>query len=337
MSSLLFLGTLLLGVEPASARPLLDAPSQEVTFNPGVSSQTARFGSRGIYVHDPSAIVKCGREFWIFYTGRGIPSYHSTDLKLWERGPSVFSQPPSWVAKAIPQNRWMYYWAPDVIRLGKRYLLYYAVSVFGKNTSAIGLATNPTLDPGNPKFRWTDQGIVIESAKTNIFNAIDPAVCRDKKGHLWMTFGSYWSGIKLIELDPRTGGRLANDSPMYSLAFNNSIEASYLHYHRGFYYLFVNWGICCRGTNSTYEIRVGRSKTITGPYLDDKGNDMMNGGGRKFLASNGPFIGPGQAGILSTSETDWLSCHFYDGTRHGIPTLAIRRLKWNTNGWPEAE
>ncbi|MGH7988791.1 MAG: family 43 glycosylhydrolase, partial [Limisphaerales bacterium] len=133
----------------------------ETNFSSEVSPQMARFGSRGIYVHDPSTIVKCKDEFWIFYTGRGVPSYHSKDLIKWERGPAVFTNAPIWVAQTIPQNRWMYYWAPDIIHLGNRYLLYYAVSVFGRNTSAIGLATNPTLDPNDPKFHWTDQGIVI--------------------------------------------------------------------------------------------------------------------------------------------------------------------------------
>lgn len=299
------------------------------------TNQPALFGSRGIYVHDPSTIVKCGNEFWIFYTGRGIPSYHSKDLMKWERGPSVFTNAPAWVAQTIPQNRWMYYWAPDIIHLGKRYLLYYAVSVFGKNTSAIGLAVNPTLDPNNPKFHWADKGIVIQTGKADDFNAIDPAISQDADGNLWLAFGSYWTGIKLIQLDPKTGKRIATNSPMYSLAFNDSIEASYIYHHDKFYYLFVNWGQCCRGTNSTYEIRVGRSKKITGPYFDKDGTDLMAGGGSIFLSSNGPFIGPGQTGIISTDGTDWFSCHFYDGTRHGIPTLAVMPLKWNADGWPE--
>ncbi len=135
----------------------------------------ARYGSRGIRVHDPSAIVKCGDEYWIFYTGRGIPCYHSKDLVTWQRGPSVFTNAPVWVATTIPQNRWMYYWAPDVIHLGDRYLLYYAVSVFGKKTSAIALATNPTLDPNDPQYHWIDQGVVIQTDTNNNFNAIDPA------------------------------------------------------------------------------------------------------------------------------------------------------------------
>jgi arabinan endo-1,5-alpha-L-arabinosidase len=299
-----------------------------------VSTQMAEFGSRGIHVHDPSPIIKCGDDYWLFYTGRGIPSYHSKDLMKWERGPAVFTNAPTWVATTVPRNRWMYYWAPDVIHLGDRYLLYYAVSVFGKRTSAIGLATNPTLDPNDPKYHWTDEGYAIQTGETNDYNAIDPAASLDTEGNLWLALGSYWSGIKLIQLDPKTGKRITPDAPMYSLAHNDSIEASYIYHHAGFYYLFVNWGQCCRGTNSTYEIRVGRSPTITGPYLDKDGGDMLYGGGTSFLISNGPFIGPGQSGIISDKGTDWFSCHFYDGTRHGISALALLPLTWETNGWP---
>lgn len=292
-------------------------------------------GNRELRVHDPSAIIKCQDEYWVFYTGRGIPSYHSKDTIKWEHGPSVFTNAPAWTARAVPRNRWIYYWAPDIIHLGDRYLLYYAVSSFGRNDSAIGLATNPTLDPADPKFKWSDQGLVVQSTSNDDFNAIDPAACLDANGHLWLAFGSFWGGIKMVQLDPATGKRIATNSPMYSLAFNDSIEASYLYHHADDYYLFVNWGLCCRGTNSTYEIRVGRSRQITGPYLDKNGADLITGGGSSFLSTRGPFIGPGQSGIYSENGSDWFSCHFYDGERHGFSMLAILPLSWNTNGWPE--
>lgn len=302
---------------------------------PGPSDQPAVFGSRQVRAHDPSTIVKCRDEYWVFYTGRGVPSYRSKDLVKWEAGPAVFTNAPDWIARAVPDNRRMYYWAPDVIHWRGQYLLYYAVSTFGRNRSAIGLATNPTLDPADPQFHWTDQGLVVQSAETDNFNTIDPAITQDGDGHLWLAFGSYWSGIKLIQLDPDTGKPAATNAPLFSLASNDSIEASYIYNHDGFYYLFVNWGRCCRGTNSTYEIRVGRSPKITGPYLDKNGTDLMASGGSLFLATDGSFIGPGHAGIVSDGTADWLSCHFYDGTRHGLPTLAILPLRWDTHGWPE--
>jgi arabinan endo-1,5-alpha-L-arabinosidase len=296
---------------------------------------TAPFGSREVHVHDPSTIVKCKNEYWVFYTGRGVPSYHSQDLITWEPGPHVFTNAPAWAEQAVPEHRGNYFWAPDIIHVGDRYLLYYSVSTFGKKVSALGLATNPTLDPSDPAFGWTDQGEVVRSTSTNDFNTIDPAAFQDADGKLWLSFGSSWSGIKLIQLDPKTGKRLAADSPMHSLAHSDSIEASYLYRHGDYYYLFVNWGLCCRGVNSTYNIRVGRSQEITGPYLDRSGEDLLHGGGTLFLNSQGSFIGPGHAGIYSEGGTNWFSCHFYDATRAGLSTLAILPLRWNTNDWPE--
>ena len=164
--------------------------------------------SRGIITRDPSTIVKCKDEFWVFYTGRGIPSFHSKDLVKWEPGPPVFRTAPEWIATAVPENQNMNYWAPDIIHLGGRYLLYYSVSSFGKITSAIGLATTPTLDPADPTYYWTDHGIVVQSREGGDFNTIDPSVFSDDNGTFWLAFGSYWSGIKLAQLDPKTGKRL---------------------------------------------------------------------------------------------------------------------------------
>jgi arabinan endo-1,5-alpha-L-arabinosidase len=234
----------------------------------------------------------------------------------------------------VPATRALNYWAPDVIHIGDRYLLYYSVSVFGKKTSAIGLATNATLDPDDPKFGWHDEGAVISCDGRQDYNTIDPGILLDRDNKLWLVFGSYWSGIKLIELDPTTGKRIAPDSPMYALAHAKDIEASYIYRHGDDYFLFVNWGQCCRGVNSTYNIRVGRSKKVTGPYLDKDGKDMMEGGGSLFAGTDGAFIGPGHAAILEKDGKQWMSMHFYDGTNNGAGTLAIRELKWDDAGWP---
>ena len=297
--------------------------------------------SRGIVTRDPSDIVRCKNEYWVFYTGRGVPSYHSQDLVKWERGPSVFKAPPEWIARVVPENRHMQYWAPDILKLGDRYLLYYAVSSMGKMTSAIGLATNPTLDPNDPAYHWTDQGFVVrtqEGQPGDAYNAIDPSVFHDRDGTLWLSFGSYWSGIKLIRLDPKTGKRVAPDSELYSIAYNESIEASCLCKHDRYYYLFVNWGSCCQGPRSTYNIRIGRSKAVTGPYLDKAGVDMLRGGGSLFLATtNGPLIGPGHAGTLNAQGKSWFTSDFEGDLRMGgRATLAIMPLRWNADGWPEA-
>jgi arabinan endo-1,5-alpha-L-arabinosidase len=364
-ANLLASGWLFAGSAPAESPPKVSEPAALLQTAPPVSAPVApaapveaatpdtnavaavpaergsgwlsRLGSRGVRVHDPSTIVKCQDEYWVFHTGRGVSSYHSKDLVHWEAGPRIFTNPPSWAAEAVPENRNTHYWAPDVIHLDGRYLVYYSISTFGKNTSAIGLVSNPTLDPADPRYRWTDEGIVIQSKAGDRFNAIDPAVTQDADGNLWLAFGSFWSGIRLIQLDPKTGRRLAPDSPNHLLAHFDSIEAAFIHRHAGYYYLFVNWGICCRGVNSTYNMRVGRSARITGPYVDKNGKDLRENGGTLLLDTVRPFIGPGHAGIISEKGTNWLSCHFYDGTRRGMSTLAILPLQWEPDGWPKVE
>src|SRR5215831_18273517 len=167
-----------------------------------------------------------------------------------------------------------------------QYYLYYSVSTFGSQISAIGLATNPTLDPTDPAYQWTDQGPVLESTTGSPYNSIDESITFDTSGNLWMSFGSFWNGIYLVRLDPLTG-LLNSPSMLTHLAINSAagdpIEASYLYAHGGYYYLFANWGTCCAGINSTYNIRMGRSTNITGPYLDRNGVNMVLGGGSMFL------------------------------------------------------
>jgi arabinan endo-1,5-alpha-L-arabinosidase len=320
---------------PASAQAPAGAAA---ATNAGVASPLAPFVIQNVTLHDPSTIVKCKDEFWIFYTGRGVPSYHSKDLVKWERGPAVFTNAPGWVAENVPANRRLDYWAPDVARVGGRYLLYYSASSFGKNTSGIGLASNPTLDPNDPAYHWTDEGLVIKSGTNDDFNALDPAIFHDADDSLWLAFGSFWSGIRMIQLDRDSGQRITPDFPVFSLAHYDSIEASYIYQDGGYYYLFVDWGMCCRGANSTYNIRLGRSRKVTGPYLDKDGVNMLYGGGSLFLDSTGPLIGPGHAGIIVDNGTNWFSCHFEaDGTPRRGSVLAIVPLRWNADGWPELE
>ena len=285
-------------------------------------------------VHDPSTIVKHKDEYWVFSTGTGVTSFRSKNLVAWEPGPPVFAVPPTWITEIVPNHRG-YFWAPDVIRVGDRYLLYYSVSAFGKNTSAIALASNPTLDPTDSAYKWTDHGIVVRSRTSDHFNAIDPNVFTTPDGSLWMAFGSFWSGIKLVELDPNTGLRKAADSPLIALANKEQIEAVAIHRNGDYFYQFVNWGWCCRGIRSTYEIRVGRSRDVRGPYFDKEGKDLRQGGGTLLLGTEGRFIGPGHPGILKDGDRHFLSYHFYDGENSGRPKLAVRRLEWSNDGWPK--
>jgi arabinan endo-1,5-alpha-L-arabinosidase len=285
--------------------------------------------------HDPSTIVKDKGQYWVYVTGDGIRSRHSKDLVSWEAGPPVFTNPPAWTTTTVPGFRG-HFWAPDVIRLRNTYYLYYSVSTWGSQTSAIGLATNTTLDPTDAAYHWVDAGIVIQSSPKNDFNTIDPSVMLDSSGKLWLAFGSYWSGIKLIGLDPATGHRLGTNAPV-PLAWKEAIEAACLAEHDGYYYLFVNWGRCCRGVESTYNIRVGRSRSTAGPFVDKDGVELLRGGGSLFLGTEARFIGPGHFGVLEKDGSLLFSHHFYDGNNHGARTLGIRPFGWGANGWPEAQ
>jgi arabinan endo-1,5-alpha-L-arabinosidase len=306
----------------------------------GIGRGAAQIPLQGdFFVHDPSPMNKCDGRYYIYFTGQDIPSISSPDKINWVAGPSAFNatNAPLWTTNAVPGFTG-FFWAPDVVGLNGGYYLYYAVSTFGSQVSAIGLATNSTLDPAAPGYQWVDQGPVIQSGSGVNYNAIDPSVLLLANGQLWMSFGSFWSGIQMIQLDPVTGKRISANSTVYALATHppsTAIEASCLAQNGSFYYLFVNWDTCCSGVDSTYSIRVGRSSSITGPYLDQNGVSMAAGGGTLFLESTGRFIGPGQAGLLVEAQTNWFTYHYYDGNNHGAPTLGLGQMTWSAGGWPQ--
>jgi arabinan endo-1,5-alpha-L-arabinosidase len=283
--------------------------------------------------HDPSTPIRHGGTWTVFSTGNGIITRHSPDLKTWTTGEPVFKSFPAWHRDIVPGQKG-HLWAPDIIRLGERYLLYYSVSGWGKNTSAIGLASSPTLDPKASSYQWKDEGIVIRSTDKDPYNAIDPQLFADSDGSLWMVFGSFWTGIQLIELDPRTGLRHPTRDQVRQLAWHESIEAPALVKQGGYYYLFVNWGQCCKGVDSTYEIRVGRSRKITGPYLDVAGESLATGGGTLFLKTEGDRIGPGHPSFIEEKGGTRMFYHYYDRRRAGLPVIGDLRLRWNEDGWP---
>jgi beta-xylosidase len=289
-------------------------------------------GSLG--THDPSRVIKQDGKYYYFYTGTRVRSKTSTDLTRWTEGPRVFSSPPAWTSMSVPANTGNF-WAPDVAYFNGLYHLYYSVSSFGSQDSAIGLATSPTLNPSDADYLWTDRGAVIESNGGSAYNTIDPSIIQTSSGQVWMSFGSFWNGINLVQLDADTGLRPSR-SAVFHLAYNSSIEASYIHERDGFYYLFANWGACCQGVNSTYNIRVGRSTSITGPYLDKNGVNMLDNGGTLFLGSEGDFIGPGHFSVLEDDGNEWFSYHYYDGSANGTSKFNLRALRWTADGWPVA-
>ncbi|HVZ83577.1 MAG TPA: arabinan endo-1,5-alpha-L-arabinosidase [Terracidiphilus sp.] len=301
--------------------------------------------------HDPS-VIKAGDTWYVFATGRA-PHGHmaircSHDLKEWKLCGQVFTEIPEWIQKDSPGTKEL--WAPDISYFDGLYHLYYAYSLFGKNTSGIALATNKTLDPDSPGYKWMDQGLVLRSVASDDFNAIDPNLVIDTAGKTWLAFGSFWSGIKMRRIDRATGKLSTEDTHLYSLATRarpadaapgtpalppnwEAIEAPFVIHHGGYYYLFVSWDLCCRGTKSTYRTMVGRSRNVTGPYVDATGKPMMDGGGTQVLAANRTWLGPGGESLYVGRDQTIMVFHAYDATT-GKPALQVSTVGWK-KGWPE--
>lgn len=304
------------------------------TFDSSLLAQEQRRRNPEL-IHDPSTVLCEGENYYFFSTGHGISLIQGQPDGRWLRTGRIFEREktPAWHKDKVPANRG-HLWAPDVIKLKDTYYLYYSVSSFGKQTSAIGLATGKTLDPDSPDWGWKDHGPVVTSNERSPFNAIDPAIFPDDDGSLWMSWGSFWNGLYLAQLDPKTGKLLDPKKKPVQLAWAAKIEAPFIHKHGNFYYLFINHGLCCRGLESTYDIRVGRSKKITGPYLDKEGNDLKTGGGTTILKTDGDRIGPGHASILERNGQEFLAYHYYSKPHRGSSLFALAPLSWKDN-WPQ--
>ena len=287
-------------------------------------------------IHDPSTIIKHGNTYWTFATGQGIYSLYSTDLVKWTPGPrAVFPNNayPAWINTKVPGFAGNF-WAPECVFQNGKYYLYYSCSTFGSRVSAIGLVTNVTLDPSSPAYNWVDEGEVISTNNGSAVNAIDPAVYRDASNALWMVYGSYFGGIRIIQLDATTGKPVAG-APQAAVA-NGDVEAAYVKQRGAFYYLFINRGTCCQGSSSTYRILVGRSTSPNGPFLDKTGANLNNGGGTLLLSGigSGRYGGPGHAGIFEENGTAYFSHHYYDVYDGGAPKLGLAKLTWDATDWP---
>jgi arabinan endo-1,5-alpha-L-arabinosidase len=304
------------------------------------------------YTHDPS-IAKDGDTWYLFGTANGpardgeVPIRCSQDLHVWKRCGNVFEKVPDWIKKESPATKEL--WAPDISFFDGEYHLYYAFSVFGKNTSGIALLTNKTLNPKSPDFRWVDRGLVLRSVAEDNFNAIDPNLVLDK-GQAWLSFGSFWTGIKMRRIDLKTGLLSSEDTKTYSIATRKrpdnpppnppglpgnwqAVEAPFIVPHGGFYYLFVSFDLCCRGTKSNYKTMIARSQSVTGPYVDASGTAMLDGGGTPLLLGNSRWFGPGGESVLQQKDGDIIVYHAYDGTS-GQAYLQISTIAW-VDGWPK--
>ena len=248
-------------------------------------------------MHDPSGIIKCEDTYWIFSTGRGIPSWYSNDLVKWTAGktPLPPGSYPTWV-KSYASGFDGHFWAPDCFYMNGLYHLYYSCSSWGSRNSCIGLMVSKSLNPESADYGWSDEGVVVFSSDASNVNCIDPAVFRDDEGKIWLTYGSHWDGIRIIELDSINGKVIGGTHYPVAGKGDYKTEAPYVINHDKYYYLFINRGQCCEGVNSTYYIQVGRSESPSGPYLDKTGKDLYNGGGSTVLSTSGSMIGPGCLG-----------------------------------------
>ena len=298
-----------------------------------------------IRVHDP-VMIRQGDTYYLFCTGLGISVFSSPDRQSWKEEKPVFSRPPAWTQNVVPGFRG-HIWAPDISCYDGKYYLYYSVSAFGKNTSAIGLATNVTLDPEDAAFQWEDQGMIVQSVPgRDLWNAIDPNIITDEEGYPWMSFGSFWEGMKLVRLIPNRTA-LAEPQEWYTIARRErapftpdaeagdaAIEAPFIFKKDSLYYLFVSWDYCCRGENSTYKVVVGRSKKVMGPYLDKEGKSMAEGGGSLVIEGDKRWAGVGHNSAYTFDGKDYLVFHAYDATDDGKSKLKIAEITWDEDRWP---
>jgi arabinan endo-1,5-alpha-L-arabinosidase len=307
------------------------------------SSLTAQ--SSTVIVHDP-VLIQQDSIYYLFCTGKGISTLSSSDMYNWQVNKPVFEKVPEWTHEAVPDFKG-YIWAPDISWHNHKYYLYYSVSSFKKNTSCIGLATNTTLNPLDPEYQWIDHGIVIQSVPgRDLWNAIDPNLVVDEKGIPWLVFGSFWEGIKLVRLDsgytvpakPEEWYTIARRKRSFNLSERDpgdaAIEAPFIFRKNEYYYLFVSFDYCCRGIESNYKIMVGRSKMITGPYLDKEGNDMFYSGASLVLEGNTDWPGIGHNSAYTLNGKDYIIFHAYDANDQGRPKLMIREISWDENDWP---
>lgn len=279
-------------------------------------------------VHDP-ALIAAGGGYYLFSTGPGLLTRFSPDLSSFTFTGQVFAENPAWVSERFGALDAL--WAPDISFFGGQYHLYYSASTFGSNRSCIGHATKANLASSAP---WVDHGPVICSNFESVddFNAIDPNVIVDVSGAPWLSFGSFWGGLQLIPLDA-SGARLGSAIHNIAKGPGTAVEAPFIVYRAPYYYLFASVDFCCRGVNSTYRQVVGRSTSVTGPYLDRSGLPMLQAGGTHVVAGSSRFRGPGHNAVIATLGQTFNVYHAYDASNNGVPTLRISELAWH-DGWP---
>ncbi|MGD2034429.1 MAG: arabinan endo-1,5-alpha-L-arabinosidase [Bacteroidales bacterium] len=301
--------------------------------------------NKQIIMHDPVAI-EANNKYYLFGTGLGLESAVSEDMENWTKSSPVFDSIPEWFKKEVPRFNG-HIWAPDIVFQNGKYYLYYSVSSFGSNLSSIGVATNTTLDTKNEEYKWKDHGPIINSVPgRDNWNAIDPNIVFDDNNVPWLSFGSFWGGLKIVKLNEdlisiaqpqewhTIAARMRDFNLADTVAGNGAVEAPFIFKKDDYYYLFVSFDLCCRGAQSTYNVRVGRSESVTGPYVDKDGVPMTEGGGTLFIEGNDDYYAIGHNSVYLFDGEYYMFSHGYDVHDNGRPKLLVHILYWDKQGWP---
>jgi lysophospholipase L1-like esterase len=299
---------------------------------PATQPATAQAPASLVAAHDP-VLFRDGDTYHLFASHEGFAHWMSKDKVNWTRVAPAMPKPFEW-------GVWKYgarvgHWAPDVTKFNGLYHFYYSYSLWGSRKSSIGLMVSRSLDPASPDYAWEDRGPIVESEHDSDFNAIDPAILVTSDGQPWLAYGSYCSGIYLLKIDPATGKSVGERTHLGARPLNTQIEASQLFERDGWFYHLVSYDGCCAGVGSTYKLVVGRSRSITGPYVDRDGKPMTEGGASLVLSTHDWCVGPGQSSmIVDPDGTTYLAHHYYDARLNGRPSFAVRRVVWDDEGWP---
>jgi len=269
-------------------------------------------------------------------------------------GVSDVSAQPAQPAKSRRVSRGYVAHDPVMIKQDSTYYLYYSPSAFAKNTSAIGVMTNKTLNQDDPNYQWTDHGMIVQSIPGRDFwNAIDANVYIERgwggQATGWLTFGSFWGGIKLVKLAPDLKS-LATPQEWYTVAMqertfgmpdtdpgDGTIEAPFLYHRYQYYYLFVSTDYCCRGLDSSYKVVVGRSRSVTGPYYDKDGLPMYAGGGTFVAGESTNYAGVGHCAVYDFNGKTYFVAHGYDKHDNGSSKLIVKEMTWDRTDWPSVD
>lgn len=287
-----------------------------------------------IKVHDP-VMIKEGDTYYVFHTGRGIAIKTSKDRINWKNRGSVFSRNnlPAWHKQDIP-NQDGILWAPDIHYRNGKYWVYYSVSAWMNFNSSVGLVTNTTLDSTQPNYKWVDEGKIIgyKNGGEGV-NVIDPNAFVDTDGRVWLFYGSYKAGLRLTELNTTTG-KLLNDPPRLTVITRALGEGVFVIKGPKYYYIFASRGRCCAGLRSTYQIVIGRSLTVDGPYLNKEGKSWVDNNYTVFLAGDSTAPGKGHNGFLTDGDTTFIVYHAYTRAAGGAALLNCKILYMDEEDWP---